>query len=216
MKKVMIIGASGKIGRLLTEKLNGETEFSPVALFRSENQKDFFEKLGVEYKVISLEDPIDVLADALAGMDAIVFTAGSGAKTGYDKTLAIDLDGAVKAMDAAEHAGVKRFIIVSALNTDNRSAWNDSGMKPYYIAKHYADRILKSSGLDYTIMRPGRLLDDAGNGKVTTTNPAANKSVPREDVASLIMEVLKHDNTIGQTIEFNQGDTPIEEAIKNS
>jgi uncharacterized protein YbjT (DUF2867 family) len=216
MKKVLIIGASGKIGRLLTEKLTGETEFLPVALFRSEDQKDFFEKLGVDYKVISLEDSIDVLADALAGMDAIVFTAGSGGKTGYDKTLAIDLDGAVKAMDAAQKAGVKRFVIVSALNTDNRSTWGDSEMKPYYVAKHYADRILKSSGLDYTIVRPGQLLDDAGNGKVTTNNPAANKSVPREDVASLIIQVLKHDNTIGKIVEFNQGDTPIEEAVKNS
>ncbi|MGD1889607.1 MAG: SDR family oxidoreductase [Cyclobacteriaceae bacterium] len=214
MKKVLIIGASGKIGRLLTEKLNDDTEFSPVALFRSEDQKDFFEKLGVEYKIISLEDSIDVIFNAMVSTDAIIFTAGSGGKTGYDKTLAIDLDGAVKAMDAAEQAGVKRFVMVSALNTDKREAWNDSGIKPYYIAKHYADRVLKSSDLDYTIMRPGRLVDDAGTGKITTTNPAANKSVPREDVASLIVEVLKQDDTIGRVIEFNQGDTPIQEAIK--
>ncbi|MEM9675186.1 MAG: SDR family oxidoreductase [Bacteroidota bacterium] len=214
MKKVLIIGASGKIGRLLTEKLNDDTEFSPVALFRSEDQKDFFEKLGVEYKIISLEDSIDMISNAMVGADAIVFTAGSGGKTGYDKTLAIDLDGAVKAMDAAKQAGVKRFVMVSALNTDKRETWNDSGIKPYYIAKHYADRILKSSGLDYTIMRPGRLVDDAGNGKVTTSNPAANKSVPREDVASIIVEVLKQDDTIRKIIEFNQGDTPIPEAIK--
>ncbi|MEM9676233.1 MAG: hypothetical protein AAF992_26820, partial [Bacteroidota bacterium] len=61
---------------------------------------------------------------------------------------------------------------------------------------------------------PGRLLDDAGTGKITTTNPAANKNVPREDVASLIVEVLKQDDTIGKIIEFNQGDTPIQQAIK--
>lgn len=215
MKKVLIIGANGKVGKKLTKQLNEASEFAPVALFRSEDQKGFFEELGVDYQIVSLEDSVDVIADAMTGADAIVFSAGSGGKTGYDKTLAIDLDGAVKAMDAAENAGVKRFVLVSALNTDDRSAWNDSEMKPYYVAKHYADRILKSSNLDYTIVRPGQLLDDAGTGKVTTTNPAANKSVPREDVASLIVEVLKHDNTIGKIVEFNQGDTPIPQAIKD-
>lgn len=215
MKKVLIIGANGKVGKKLTKQLNEASEFAPVALFRSEDQKEYFKELGVDYQIVSLEDSVDVIAGVMTGMDAIVFSAGSGGKTGYDKTLAIDLDGAVKAMDAAEKAGVKRFVIVSALNTDNRSFWNDSGMKPYYIAKHYADRILKSSNLDYTIVRPGQLLDDAGTGKITTTDPADNKSVPREDVASLIVEVLKHDNTIGKIVEFNQGDTLIEKAVSD-
>ena len=214
MKKILIIGANGKIGKILTRQLSESADFEPIALFRSEDQKQFFEELAVQYQIVSLEDSEEVIGKAMSGTDAIVFSAGSGGKTGYDKTLAIDLDGAVKAMDAAEKNGVKRFIIVSALNTDNRNSWNDTGMKPYYVAKHYADRILKSSKLDYTIIRPGQLLDDAGTGKITTNNPANNKSVPREDVASLIVEALKHDNTIGKIIEFNQGDTPIEEAIE--
>ncbi len=214
MKKILIIGASGQIGKILTKQLSKSADFEPIALFRSEDQKQFFEELGVDYQIVSLEDSVDEIAKAISDIDAVVFSAGSGGKTGYDKTLAIDLDGAAKAMDAAERVGVKRFVIVSALNTDNRDFWNNSGMKPYYIAKHYADRILKSSNLDYTIVRPGQLLDDAGTGKITTNNPAANKSVPREDVASLIVEVLKHDHTIGKIIEFNQGDTPIWDVIK--
>ena len=131
-----------------------------------------------------------------------------GGKTGDDKTLAIDLDGAVKAMEAADKAGVKRFVMVSALHTDTRSAWKASGINGYYIAKHYADRQLRSSGLDYTILRPGLLLDEKASETITTENPEAQKGVSREDVANLILAVLEHDNSIGKVITFNQGSTP--------
>lgn len=215
MRKVLVIGANGKVGRILTQKLKDSSHFVPVAAFRKEEQKDFFRRMGVDYQVINLANSVTQLAAVIAGMDAVVFTAGSGGKTGHDMTLAIDLDGAVKAMEAAEKAGVSRFVMVSAFHADDRSKWEASGINGYYIAKHYADRILKSSGLDYTILRPGRLLDEAGSGKITTVDPEAHQSVPREDVASLIVAVLDHNNTIGKTIAFNQGSIPINEAVRS-
>lgn len=87
-------------------------------------------------KVASLESSMDVIAATMKGFDAVVFTAGSGGKTGFDKTLEVDLDGAVKSMIAAEQVGVKRFVMVSAVHAGNRERWNASGIKPYYIAKH--------------------------------------------------------------------------------
>ncbi len=212
MKKVLIIGAHGKVGRILTRKLKAASDFTPVALFRKEEQKELFEEMGVEYSIVSLEEDIGQIAEAMAGMDAVVFTAGSGGKTGPDKTLAVDLDGAVKSMEAAIMAKVRRYVMVSALNAGNRDAWKTSKIKPYYIAKHYADRILRSIGLDDTIVRPGRLQDEPGTGKIDITEPVSKKGVPREDVASLIVELLRHDNTIGKVIEFNGGDEPVEEA----
>jgi len=214
MKKVLIIGANGKVGRLLVEKLKNETDFMPIAFIRDEKQVAFFDEIGVDHIIGSIERPVESIAEAMSGMDVIVFTAGSGGKTGYDKTLSVDLDGAVKTMEAALKANVKRYVMVSAIHADNREAWDSSKIKPYYIAKHYADRILKTIGLDYTILRPGRLLDQPGTGKITSTNPEYKKQVSREDVASLAVEVLKYDNAIGKIIKFNEGDMPIAELVE--
>lgn len=82
------------------------------------------------------------------------------------------------------------------------------------VAKHYADRFLKSSGLDYTILRPGRLFDKKGTGKITTTSPSDAEGIAREDVAEMVLAVLINDNTIDKTIAFNEGDQPIGKALK--
>lgn len=214
MKNVLIIGANGQVGKIIATKMKATTDFSPVALFRKEKQKAYFEDNDIDYRVVDLEENIDTLASAMEGIDAVVFSAGSGGGTGLDKTLAVDLDGAVKSMEAAEKTGVNRFVIISSINADNRDAWEDTGIKPYLIAKHYADRILKSSGLDYTILRPGRLFNEEGTGKITTDNPSSKRGIPREDVANTVLEVLKHDNAIGKVITFNEGETPIEEAVQ--
>src|SRR3546814_945571 len=121
MIKVLVFGAKGKVGRILTQKLKDAARFSPTAAIRKEEQIDFFREMGADYQVVSLEDSVDRLAAVIKGMDAVVFTAGSGGKTGHDMTLAIDLDGAVKAMQAAEKAGVTRFVMVSAACADDRS-----------------------------------------------------------------------------------------------
>jgi len=215
MKKVLVIGANGKVGRILTKKLKDLSHFVPIAGVRKEEQESFFQQMEIDSDLINLEDTVENLSEKIQGMDALVFSAGSGGKTGHDMTLAIDLDGAVKAMEAATKVGVKRFIMVSAIYADARSKWKASGINGYYIAKHYADRLLQSSGLDYTILRPGLLLDEKGGGAITTENPELQKGVAREDVASVIIEVLNHDNTIGKIITFNQGETPIKDVIKN-
>ncbi len=213
--KVLIIGANGQIGQLIIDKMNDSSDFTPTAFIRSEDQVSQFKSKGIATAVASLEGPVDDLAKKMKGQDAIIFTAGSGGKTGPDKTLTVDLDGAVKAMEAALSSGVKRFVMVSSLRADNREVWEKSGIKPYLVAKHYADRILKEIGLDYTILRPGRLLDEPGTGQITLKNPTDQKGVPRADVASLAVEVLRHPVTISKVIEFNTGDTPITEAVQS-
>lgn len=213
---VLIIGAHGKIGKIVAEKMKTDSRFNPTAFIRKEEQKAFFDTLGVPVKITSLESSIDEIAETMIDSDAIVFTAGSGGKTGYDKTLEIDLDGAVKSMIAAEQVGVKRFVMVSAYRADDRSRWDASGIKPYYIAKHFADKELKQSSLDYTILRPVRLTDDKGIGSVTITASSEgiqNKIIPREDVATTILEVLDLPETIGKIMVMRTGETPIKEAI---
>jgi len=211
---VLIFGANGQIGKMIAEKMKESPDFNPTAVIRKKEQQDAFDSLGIPTQLADLEGSIEELASIMDGQDTVLFTAGSGGKTGPDKTLTVDLDGAVKTMEAAVQKNVKRYVIVSALKTGDRDAWNDSPIKPYYVAKYYADEFLKSSGLDYTILRPGRLQDDAGTGKITIDDPASQPGVAREDVAALAIEVLKHVNTIGKVISFNNGDDPIPEVVR--
>jgi len=215
MKRVLIIGANGKIGKILASKMKNSTDLQPIAFIRKEEQKLHFDQQQIESRLGSLEGSTEDLELVMEGIDAIVFTAGSGGNTGDDKKLSVDLDGAVKVMESAKKLNISRFIIISAVQADNREFWETSGIKPYYIAKHYADRVLKEIGLDYTILRPGNLLDEPGKGLVTIDQPAAQKGISREDVAELIIASLQQDNTIRKVIEFSGGNTPFTEVLNS-
>lgn len=105
---VLIIGANGQIGQILVKKLKESGEHRPIAMVRKEEQKIKYEEMGIQAVLADLEGSIDQIASAAKGADAIVFTAGSGGHTGADKTMLIDLDGAIKSMEAAKQAGIKR------------------------------------------------------------------------------------------------------------
>lgn len=122
---VLIIGANGKIGKLFTKLLVETDAFTPKAMVRKQEQISFFDDLGAASVLTSLEGSVSDIAEAMKDCDAVVFTAGSGAATGADKTLLIDLDGAAKAIEAAEQMNVKRFILVSAINADRRETWSE-------------------------------------------------------------------------------------------
>ncbi|MEX1212562.1 MAG: SDR family oxidoreductase [Balneolaceae bacterium] len=214
MQHVLIFGANGKVGRILTDKLDIDPDFTPTAVIRDKEQRAHFEDRGIKTRLGDLESSVEALTKLMNGMDAIVFTAGSGGSTGAEKTLTVDLDGALKTMEAAEAAGVRRYVMVSALNAGTREGWEDSPIRPYYVAKHVADRILTESSLNYTILRPGRLLDDLGTGMITTEDPAKSQGVAREDVAELALQSLRNDTTIRKVIEFNEGDTPIRDVVE--
>lgn len=211
--KVLVVGANGQIGKILCEKLSKNQFYTPIAMIRHEEQSTYFKELGVKTVLGDVEKSVDHLAEVIYGSDAIVFTAGSGGHTGYDKTLLVDLDGAVKTMEAAEKVGVRRFIMISAIQAHNRENWNKN-ILPYFVAKHYADRILQQSDLDYTIIRPGGLLNEAGTGKVSIGENLEHSTIPREDVASMIIACLEHEHTYHRSFDLVSGSITIDEAVQ--
>lgn len=209
---ILVVGANGQIGRHLVSKIQSTKEHTAIAMVRKEEQMAQFESQGAKTALVDLEGSVDDIARAAKGADAIVFTAGSGGHTGADKTMMVDLDGAIKTMEAAKQAGVKRFVIVSAIGVHHREKW--MGSVPYYsAAKHYADVWLRESGLDYTIIRPGGLTNDEGTGKVQVAFDLERGSIPREDVATTILASLEDDHTIGKEFDMIGGDTPIKDAL---
>ncbi|RDW22449.1 NAD(P)-dependent oxidoreductase [Oceanobacillus arenosus] len=213
--KVLLIGANGQIGKHLVRQLQESEEHSLKAMVRREEQAEALKESGVNAVVANLEGSVEEIAGAVEGSDAVIFTAGSGGNTGADKTILVDLDGAIKSIEAAEKVGAERFIIVSAIGADKRDSWADSPIKPYMAAKHYADEALVASALNYTIVRPGGLLNEPGTEKVSIAESLPGGSVPREDVASTIVAALNEEKTYRQSFDLLSGDTPIADALKN-
>ncbi|QTN00163.1 NAD(P)H-binding protein [Sediminibacillus dalangtanensis] len=214
--KVLVVGANGKIGKHLVTIMQHKESLEAKAMIRKQEQAAFFEKLNAETALVDLEQDIETIAKAAEGVDAVVFTAGSGPHTGKDKTIMVDLDGAVKTIEAAKAAGVKRFIMISSFDT-RREAIQEapSSFAPYVAAKHYADEWLKRTDLDYTIIHPGALTNEKGTGKVKAAIELERGEVPREDIASVIAASLENDSTIGKEFQVVTGTTPIKEAISS-
>lgn len=209
--KVFVIGAHGNVGRLVVSQLK-MAGHEVTAGIRNPEQKSDFEEDGIKTANVDLLGKPESLAVSLDEFDAVVFTAGSGGKTGDDMTLLIDLDGAVKSMQAAEIAGVKRYVMVSAMFAEDRNRWSET-IKPYYVAKFYADEWLRyRTNLDYTILEPGVLTFDEGTGKINTDGIEGG-AIAREDVASAVVASLALPNTIKKTIPMVNGTIGIKDAL---
>jgi uncharacterized protein YbjT (DUF2867 family) len=142
-----------------------------------------------------------------------VFSAGAG---GGDpaRTYAVDRDAAIRVIDAAGQAGVRRFVMVSYFGArPDHGVPEDNSFYPYAEAKAAADAHLRASDLDWTVLGPGRLTLEPATGRIAVGADAENGSVSREDVALVVAAALNDDSTIHRTIDFNNGDLPIPEAL---
>jgi uncharacterized protein YbjT (DUF2867 family) len=208
---VVVAGGHGKIAlRLLT--LLADRGDQARGLIRNPDHASDLEAVGAEPVLCDLEREDDV-ARHVEGADAVVFAAGAGPGSGPERKRTMDLGGAVKLVEAARANGVARYVMVSSIGADHPERASGP-MRPYLEAKAEADQRLATSGLDHTIVRPGRLTDDPGTGRVRAGADLGRGEVSRDDVAATLLAVLDADNTIGKTFVLLAGDTPIEEAVR--
>ena len=209
---VAIAGGHGKIALRLTRLLS-ERGDRVRSLIRNPDHVGDVREAGGEPVVCDLEAADDrTVEQAVEGADAVVFAAGAGPGRGSERKLTMDLGGAVKLITAAKGAGIGRYVIVSSINADPAAPGDDT-FAVYLRAKGQADAELRDSGLDFTVVRPGHLTDDAGTGSVKLGEGVGRGDIPREDVAAVVAAVLTAPNTIGATFELISGDTPIDEAV---
>jgi uncharacterized protein YbjT (DUF2867 family) len=204
---VVVAGGHGQIGlRLL--RLLAENGHRARGLVRNTEHVRDLADVGAEAVLCDMEE-LDDLSGCCAGADAVVFAAGAGPGSGAERKRTVDYEAAVKLTDA----GVRRYVMVSAISAGRPQEWSEP-MRPYYEAKANADERLAASGLDYTIVRPGGLTDGPGTGRVTVGTELERGSIPRDDVAAVLLAVLETPSSIGKTFELVSGETPVEEAVR--
>ena len=220
---IVIVGGHGQVALLMAKLLSGRGD-RVHGVIRKADQAPDLERAGAEPVIADFVR--DDLSDAVTGADAVVFAAGSAQGTGAEGKQTVDLGGAVKLIDAARAGGIKRYVLISAIGVRNaeepplvrvplkavRMLWPE--MRAYFVAKAESEDRVRASGLDFTIVRPGRLTDHPARGLISAApHVRTYGKVSRGDVAATIVESLHAPNTIGKTFSVIAGDRPIAQAV---
>jgi uncharacterized protein YbjT (DUF2867 family) len=208
---VVVAGGYGQVARRLLERLAAGGHLAR-GLIRNPEHAGELQRLGAEPVLADLEREDD-LSPHVAGADAVVFAAGAGPGSGPERKRTVDLGGALKLIQAARAQGVRRYVMISAMGAADPGS-GPPAMRPYLEAKAKADAALVASDLDWTIVRPGRLTDDPGSGRVAAAPRLRRRGeISRDDTAAVVAAALQAPNTIGLAFEVLAGETPIAEAI---
>jgi uncharacterized protein YbjT (DUF2867 family) len=215
MTRIAIIGGHGKVALLLSELLTGEGH-SVTSFIRNPEHADDVAATGGTPAVLDVENSTTAaIAEALAGHDAVVWSAGAGGGN-PDRTYAVDRDAAIRSMDAAAQAGVNRYVMVSYFGAGKDHGVPESNsFFAYAEAKAAADEYLRGTNLAWTILGPGALTDNPGTGRIDVDpSPDGGRDTSRANVAIVAAAVLDLPQTAGRTIEFRDGTLPVAAALE--
>lgn len=212
--RIVIAGGHGKIALLLTRRLAARGD-EVVGLVRNPDHVGDVETAGGTAAVLDLEhSSVREVVPLLAGADAVVFAAGAGPGSGAARKDTVDRGAAVLVAQAAEEAGVRRFLLISAMGVDEPERSTDPVFRAYLRAKAASEADLRGRRLDWTILRPGALTDDDATGRVRLGTSVERGSVPRDDVAAVLVALLDEPATAGLTLELVSGDDLVDAAVQ--
>ncbi|MFJ6719535.1 MULTISPECIES: SDR family oxidoreductase [unclassified Streptomyces] len=212
--RIVIAGGHGRIA-LRLERLLSARGYEVAGIIRDPEQGDDLREAGAEPVLCDLESAtVEHVAGILQGADAAVFAAGAGPGSGIARKDTVDRAAAVLFADAAERARVRRFLMVSSMGADANHQGEE--VFDYYLrAKGEADDHLRTRlGLEWTVLRPGTLTDADGTGLVRLEARTGAGSIPRDDVAAVLAELVETPATAGLTLELVSGSTPVAVAVK--
>jgi uncharacterized protein YbjT (DUF2867 family) len=213
--RIVIAGGHGRIARRLEALLVARGD-SAVGIVRNPAHAADLAALGAEPVVLDLESTaVDDLAAVVRGADTVVFAAGAGPGSGAPRKITVDRDAAALLADAAEAAGVPRYLMVSAMNVEQADPASDDVFQVYLRAKAEADADLRTRALTWTIVRPGRLTDAPGTGRVAVAPSLPRGDVPRDDVAAVLAGALARSDGALDGVQFDLvgGEMPVADAL---
>jgi nucleoside-diphosphate-sugar epimerase len=217
--RIVIAGAHGQVARRLGRLLSARGD-TVVGIIRNPTHAADLTADGVEPVLMDLESaPVADVAAAAAGADAVVFAAGAGPGSGAARKDTVDRGAAVLLADAAETAAVTHYLLVSSMGVDlvadgATPEGVDEVFTAYLRAKLAAEKdVLARRNLTTTVLRPGGLTDEPGTGRVTLARHVERGSVPRDDVAAVLLALLDRRSEDGAVLELVAGDVPIADAV---
>ncbi|HEX4719111.1 MAG TPA: NAD(P)H-binding protein [Thermoleophilaceae bacterium] len=210
---VVIAGGHGNVARRLTRVLVAEGD-RVRGLIRNPAHAGDLQADGADASVVDLEAASSAeIAAAVEGADAVVFAAGAGPGSGAERKWTMDRDGAVKLLEAARAADVPRYVIVSSIGAESPPD-DDDGFSIYLRAKAEADQAVMSSDRQWTVVRPGRLTDEPGDGRVRVGTAPFRTDVSRDNVAAVLAAALHEPRTAGHVLYVGDGEDRVDAAIK--
>lgn len=213
MANVTVIGGHGKVALRLLPLLVGDGH-EVTAWVRNPQHVAEVAATGANVMEADVQQlNTEEMVQRLRGKDAVIWSAGAGGGN-PSRTYAVDRDAAIRSMEAASEAGVRRYVMVSYFyNRPDHGVPQDNPFFAYAEAKAAADAHLQGTSLRWTILGPSSLTDEPGTGRIETGDGVTPSSVSRDDVAAVAAWVLGHPSTVGRIIDFNTGDTPIAKAL---
>jgi len=211
MENILVIGANGKTGKIISKVLNNASGYKPYAMIREAKQKSYFDNQGINTRLGDLEEDF---SEVFNDINKVIFAAGSGGQTGDDKTTAIDQNGAIKAIKNAEKNNLQKFVMLSSMGTDNPE--QIKGLEHYLKAKKKADDFLRDSNIPYSIIQPGGLTDDEGHEKVEIAKQLKKQGkISREDVAQALIYALEDSIVKDTSFEMISGQDDLKATMEN-
>jgi nucleoside-diphosphate-sugar epimerase len=222
---VVIAGGHGQVARRLTRQLVAQGH-TVAGLVRNPAHAPDLQDDGARPVVLDLEQAsvADVAAE-LEGAQAVVFAAGAGPGSGDARKQTVDLGAAVLLAEAAERAGVRGYLLVSSMGVERvRDGATPEGVDPGFVvylrAKLAAEEDLRRRDLDWLVLRPGRLTDDPGTGRVRLGASTGRSDVPRDDVAAVLAALAerlrREPASARRVLELVAGDDPVAEAVERA
>jgi uncharacterized protein YbjT (DUF2867 family) len=218
MSVVALFGATGGVGRhAVAQLLDAGQEV--IAVMRDPSKDTSLARAGAQVVAHDLQhDDPQRLAHHLSGAESVVFAAGVRYGASLEQLAAVDREGAVAAVAAAREVGAERFVQISAIGADSGPppGFDDAWWDSYYAAKHASDEAVRTSGLRWTVIRPGALSDEAPTGHVSLNEFLPLSGIPRADVAALGIAILGDAASVGHTWDATSGPIPIRDAVRSA
>lgn len=206
MENILVAGANGTTGKKIVALLNKSQHYKPIAMVRKKEQQAYFMDQNIQTVLADLEN--DVAPIFTNPIDRVIFAAGSAGKN----VIAVDQEGAKKLIDASKKANIKKFVMLSSMGADKPEEANQ--LQDYLKAKHNADEYLKSSGLTYSIVRPGTLTNESQSEMIELEQKLNKRGeISRADVAQTLVQSLEDKTAVNATFEIIKGDTSIQKAL---
>ena len=216
--RVVIAGANGRVGRRLGRLLVDRGDRVVGIVRNAEHEEPLF-AAGIEPVVLDLERAtVDQVASIVVDNDAVVFAAGTklGSEADVGRKDKVDRAAAILLADAAGEVAVRQYLMMSSMGVEAVSGGGPlpEGLDELYLRAKFAaeEGVRARPVVDLTVLRPGRLTDEPGTGRVRLGRGVGFGSVSRDDVAAVMLGLLDRP-CAGAVIEVVAGDTPIAEAV---